>query len=750
LLSRPNGQEGVLISGSPQNMVGGTNAADRNVLSGNVDAGVYLLNTSGNTVLGNYIGTTVSGATSLANANNGIVVYNSRSNLIGGATTAARNVISGNVGSGIYLFGSSANYVQGNYIGVDVSGALALANGVDGISLAGAAGNTLGGTNSGEGNVISGNSKGGIFFNGSGVESNVVQGNYIGTDSSGRTALGNTLGGVTFSGANSNMVGGLVAAARNIIAGNKQDGIFITNSSGNVVQGNFIGVDVTGAGALSNFFNGISISAAASNTIGGSAVGARNVISGNGNYGIQIYNAGSSGNAVQGNFIGCNANGSGAVANQLSGVRIESAGNTIGGAGAGNVISGNGQDGIFLVGTSATGNVIQGNFIGTAATGSSGVGNGRAGVGVSGAPGNSITGNLLSANGDAGIYLISNGATGNHVQGNTIGTDITGMNGLGNTFEGLYVERAPSNTIGGIVLGAGNLISANHTRGIWFTNAPWSVLQGNTIGTKADGSSSLGNTFHNVECEAGANNTTIGGTAAGAGNRIAFAQSIYAGVRIRAGSANNAILGNSIFSNGALGIDLGNVGINANVSCDTSPGANMLQNFPVLTQAVSGESTVIRGTLNSRPNTSFLLQFFASPTCDPSGNGEGQIYLADKSVVTSNNCNTSFAATLPVQVPPGYVITATATDPANNTSEFSACLPIISVPTLALTTAGSTNVNLSWTNNGTTFFLKETQSLFSPIQWTTVTNTPVLNNGQFIVTLPLSGTSRFFLLSYEY
>src|SRR5207302_8549475 len=225
-------------------------------------------------------------------------------------------------------------------------------------------------------------------------------------------------------------------------------------------------------------------------------------------------------------------------------------------------------------------------------SGSSGLRNGRAGIGVSDAPANLIggtssgAGNLLSGNGDAGIYLIGSGATGNSIQGNTIGTDTTGTVGLGNTFEGIYIERAPTNTIGGALPGAANLISANHTRGIWLTNASWNVIQGNLIGTKADGVSPLGNTFHNVECEVGANNNTIGGSA-GAGNRIAFAQTAgpnpYAGVRIRTGSTNNAILANAIFSNAALGIDLGNFGVNANVSCNTSAGANMLQNYPVLT-----------------------------------------------------------------------------------------------------------------------------------------------------------------------
>jgi titin len=758
-LNRGNGQEGVWINGSPGNVVGGTNAADRNVLSANGDAGVYLLNTASNTVIGNFIGTTASGTVKLGNANDGVVVYNSISNVIGSNANGARNVISANAASGIYLVGSSGNAVKGNLIGTDATGSLSMSNAADGITLAGAASNSLGGAAAGEGNVISGNGQAGIFLNGAGVVGNLVQGNLIGTDASGKVAMGNGFAGVELLGATNNTVGGLTSLAWNVISGNKQNGIYVTNSSGNTVEGNFIGVDSTGAKALANLFNGITIVGAPSNVIGGTVVSARNIISGNGNYGVQILNAGANGNFVQQNFIGCDVIGSNAVANQFSGIRIECSANVIGGADAGNLISGNGQDGITLVGTSAWANVIQGNLIGTASNGTSGLSNGRAGIGFSDAPGNTIggtatgAGNVLSANLDAGIYLIGSGATGNLIQGNIIGADITGTVALGNTYEGLYIERAPTNNIGGAVPGAGNLISANHTRGIWLTNASWNSVQGNLIGTKADGVSALGNTFHNVECEVGANNNMIGGPG-GAGNRIAFAQTAgpnpYAGVRIRTGSINNAILGNAIFSNAALGIDLGTFGVNGNISCNTSSGANMLQNYPVLTQAVSGQTTVVSGTFNSRASSTFLLQFFASQTCDPTGNGEGQIYLGDKTVATGGSCTTSFNATLPVRVPAGYVITSTATDSANNTSEFSACLPVVLVPNLALTVATNGNVNLSWTNNGTTFLLKQTQNLMPPVQWITVTNSPVLSNGQFVVSLAPTGTNRFFLLSYEY
>ena len=403
-------------------------------------------------------------------------------------------------------------------------------------------------------------------------------------------------------------------------------------------------------------------------------------------------------------------------------------------------------------GSGAANNVVQGNFIGTAASGTSGLGNGRTGIGVSGAPGNTIggttagAGNLISANGVYGIYLLTSGATGNLIQGNKIGTDVNGTSTLGNAYDGIYVERAPTNTIGGSRLRGWQpdfwKRLCRHYGGIFLTNASWNVIQGNFIGTGIDGVSNLGNAVHGVECT-NASNNLIGGTNSGAGNRIAFSQTLYSGVRIRGGSTNDAIFGNAIFSNGRLGIDLGTYGVNPNVSCDATNGDNMAQNYPVLTQAVTGNGTGVRGTLNSRPNRTFLLQFFANPACNAQGYGDGQFYLGQTTVVTSNNCNTSFVANLPVLTTVGDVITATATDSNNNTSEFSACIPVGAVPGLKAVPATNHQVSIAWTNTATGFVLKQTGSLSPPIQWTIVTNNPVVINGQFVVTLSAAAQCFF-------
>jgi len=704
--SRPNGQEGIFVSSSRNNVIGGTN-----VISSSGDAGIYLYGGGGHVILGNFIGTTAGGRQRLGNLNNGVIVYNSANNVIGGATPGAWNVIAGNTASGIYLFGpgSTGNVVQGNYLGTDVTGSLALSNTANGITISGAPSNLIGGTASGAGNVILANSEAGIFITGSTATNNLVQGNSIGASSAGGQALGNGYAGLTIADAGGNIIGGTVAGAGNVISGNSQDGIFATNATGTVVQGNRIGTDSTGTAALGNVFNGITIGGGSSNLIGGTASGAGNVISGNLSNGISLQ-AGATANLIQGDYIGTDVSGGTVVSNGLAGVLIQSAGNTIGGASKG------------------AGNVISGNY-------------------------------------DAGICLYGSGATGNVIQGNKLGTDVSGLKAMGNLLEGVYVESASTNTFGGSSPGAGNLISANGRQGIFLTNASWNVVQGNWIGTASDGISDLGNTEFGVECQVGANHNLIGGTAPGAGNRIAYSQTVqgvgnYAGVRVRDRAANNAILGNSIFANAGLGIDLGPYTVNMSVPCDakTSGLANLGQNYPVLTQAVSGPyGTGISGTLNSRPNSVFRLEFFADALPPPSNYGQGQIWLGDKTVVTGADCATPFAALLTNPVPAGCVVTATATDAANNTSEFAADIPVLPVPALTIMSPsnagqpelGSNQIVLAWTNTAA-LALEETSSLLPPVQWTASTNVPVLtSSNRWVVVVTHSPANRFYRLTLK-
>ena len=181
----------------------------------------------------------------------------------------------------------------------------------------------------------------------------------------------------------------------------------------------------------------------------------------------------------------------------------------------------------------------------------------------------------------------------------------------------------------------------------------------------------------------------VGGTTEGADNKIAF--NGRRGVSLLSGTGTgNAILTNSISTNTGLGIDLSPSGVTPNDSGDGDTGANNLQNFPVLTSATTGSGTItVGGTLDSSPSTAFRVELFANAACDPSGNGEGETFLGFKDVTTDDGGNVSFTAAFSAAVTVGQLITATATDPSNNTSEFSSCQSVTAAtPVPGLSTPG--------------------------------------------------------------
>ncbi|MBA3943842.1 MAG: tandem-95 repeat protein [Herpetosiphonaceae bacterium] len=323
------------------------------------------------------------------------------------------------------------------------------------------------------------------------------------------------------------------------------------------------------------------------------------------------------------------------------------------------------------LGLSSNNNNVLCNFLGTDITGTSARGN--TGVFVNGATnviGGTISSarNLISGNPGDGIEI--NNASGTQVQGNYIGTDVTGTQPLGNTF-GVVIENGASNTtIGGTTQGAGNLIASNGN-GVFIETAG-NLVEGNTIGTDVTTTNALGNTSAGVYV-AGASNT-IGGTTQGAGNLIAYSGA--GGVIIQAGSVANPIEANTIYSNAGLGIDLNNDGVTSNDPGDADTGPNNLQNFPVLTAATSSSIT---GTLNSTPATIFRIEFFANSSCDPSGNGEGEQYVGSEDVTTDSSGNISFSFSY-TPISGKAILTATATDPNGNTSEFSACRTLNNPP----------------------------------------------------------------------
>ena len=205
----------------------------------------------------------------------------------------------------------------------------------------------------------------------------VIRGNFVGTNVAGTAALGNNRGGAGNGGgialfAGGATIGGTAPADRNLVSGNAAGfarGIETWESSGNTIQGNYVGTNAAGTAAVPNGAAGIALDGTAgvgsdNNTIGGSAAGAGNLCSGNQVEGIYA-SLGSDGNTLQGNIVGLNASATAALPNTDQGIKIQSAGNRIGGTtpAEGNVIAGNGAEGVRIEGVTATGNAILGNRI---------------------------------------------------------------------------------------------------------------------------------------------------------------------------------------------------------------------------------------------------------------------------------------------------------------------------------------------------------------------------------------------------
>jgi CSLREA domain-containing protein len=691
-----NLSSGVYLWYSPGATIGGTAAGEGNLLSGNA-TGIYVHVGSNSFIIqGNKIGTNVTGTAAIGNTTAGIWISDVTSGTIGGTTASARNIISGNTGYGIQngVFGpSSGVVVQGNYIGTDVTGTAKIPNTNGGIYQQNGTGNTFGGTAAGAGNLISGNTGSGITITTNG---NTIQGNLIGTNAAGTAALANSSYGVYISGVTSETVGGTTAAARNVISGNTSAGIYITGSSSNVqVQGNYIGTDITGTTKVGNNY-GIYIVQVQNNFIGGSAAGAGNVISGNSAEGVVIDGGSAQGNYIQGNLIGTNATGTAALGNNIRGVIVTNvaSNNRIGGtaAGEGNLISGNTGVGVGIYGNN---NQILGNKIGTNLAGTAALPNTTQGINISDGSGNIVGsaagGNLISGNGQDGVQLAGSSSS-TTVAGNKIGTDVNGTAKIPNASSGISFIGV-SGTVGGTTAGAGNLISGNAGNGIYGNSISGITVQGNFIGTDVSGALPLGNSTAGISIDT-CSNWMIGGTAAGAGNIIA--DNTGKGILLQGATSGNAILGNRIFNNGGLGIDLGNDGVTHNDTNDADSGANGLQNFPMI--FVAGGGTALNTQIFSSPSTTYRIEFFANTTCDPTGYGQGEVYLGTTDATTSSGGSTSLIFNFtPVAGKPYY--SATATNTTNGaTSEFSPCTPFVTTTTVsALPTSSTYGTSVTFT-----------------------------------------------------
>jgi parallel beta-helix repeat protein len=489
------------------------------------------------------------------------------------------------------------------------------------------------------------------------------------------------------------------SSVRGLVIVRFANAIRVNEASGFTIAGNWIGMDVDGI-ARGTTMEGIYISSFFSvgynHVIGGTTPADRNVISGN-SYGIWFGGSTTGNSVVQGNFIGTDPTGTLPRGNQFGGVYIFSGINiTVGGA------------------TAAARNIISG----------------------------------ATAAGGTGVAV--QGGANNLIQGNYIGTDVTGEYNLGNISDGVFVFGSTGTRV------SGNQIVNNGANGVNISSSTGTILENNLIGTDTTASRPLGNALAGVTISGSTNR--VGGLGAGQSNTIFFNGG--AGVEVTATTAmQNEISGNAIYDNGGLGIDLYPAGINTNDVLDADTGANGLQNYPVLSSAtITFSALTVQGTLNSMAVANYRLEFFATPTWDPTNIPEGKIFLGYTNVTTGGNGNAPFTAVIAATPNTNYVITATATDASGNTSEFSAGIGIVSngVASPSLVVAknvsssgggSTTTTSVSWPSAATFFSLEKTPSLLPPIQWLPVTSGIVNLSGTKTFTVTNGpNTNEFFRL----
>ncbi|HEY6563003.1 MAG TPA: right-handed parallel beta-helix repeat-containing protein, partial [Pirellulaceae bacterium] len=383
------------------------------------------------------------------------------------------------------------------------------------------------------------------------------------------------------------------------------------HTGNNIVSGNFIGTDVMGALDLGNSDHGVSMIGGTGNVIGGGLAATRNLISGNAGSGVRAFSAPTT--MITGNFIGTDRGGDQGLGNSGPGVQLSDApGSNVGSAGEQrNVISGNGADGVF-------------------------------------------------------VFLSDNVS----VTNNLVGTDLSGAAALPNR-NGVVVDTSNDVTV------IGNLVSGNLQAGIQTLFSDATTIQGNRVGTDVNGIGPLGNGAQGIFLNEGSTSATVGGTLPGTGNTVAF--NAGAGVAVLSGAINsqdNRILRNSTFSNGGLGIDLGDNGPTANDAGDPDDDENLLQNTPVAAGPALLNAGMIRvdlsvDSLPANATYPLRLEIFQADGADE----EGQRFIVSSSYDLAN-----FPGDRTVTFPAGTLVTGdvlvvTATDANGNTSEFSA--PII-------------------------------------------------------------------------
>jgi hypothetical protein len=564
-------------------------------------------------------------------------------------------------GSGI---GAGGNKIQGNFLGLLPNGTesgdrhtgtvnFSSLDGVDVDSVSGTA-TLIGGPLAANTNVISGNNDGILDF----ASSASIQRNFIGTDRSGGAVAPNVNDGIFVQDAHDVTIGGSTYQTRNILGGNgvfggvQESGIYETDSDRTTIAGNFVGTDVTGTVSLSNGQDGITLSVGRHTTIGGPATASINVLSGNNSEGVDASTEEDL--TVQNDFIGVDVTGKRALGNDDPGIVTSDLNttdvnsvctvanphchparflhNTISGQGADDDVRANGD----------WGDVFKGNLLGTDNLGRNPVPFEDDGLALNsmhytviGGTGSGDGNVIANAGYDPGIDLSNSDHT--TIQGNNVGTDITGTKKMGNgnfcayCDNGIAVNNSSSTVVGGTSTQARNLIVNSGIDGVFVNSSSDTTIQGNWIGVGANGAR-MGNAINGVDFRNVTGTNLVGGTAAGAANRIAY--NLISGVTVRGSSSKVAVRANNISWNGDLGIDLDPLDA---VSCSASDGgaptANGGQNCPVITGATTSN---VHGTDST--NGDVVDVFVATNEADdtnPGGgtlHGEGVTYLGSATV----------------------------------------------------------------------------------------------------------------------
>jgi thiol-disulfide isomerase/thioredoxin len=647
---------------------------------------IVLTTGGGNRIEGNYLGTDTTGTTALGNLR-GVTIDGSANNTIGGTTPASRNLISGNSGNGVYIVNAGDNMVVGNYIGTDVTGTQALPN-RNGVFIEGGPGKqTIGGTAIGDRNIISGNNYSGVYiYNNTG---DVVAGNYIGTDARGTGAVGNSGAGISLVYTQFSQIGGSDPGAGNVISGNGV-GIDLDGDWSDVVAGNYIGTDARGNRALGNTSSGVLLEDGAFNNLVGSDTDDRggNVISANGVAGVLIRDSGTNLNTIVHNRIGTDAWGFHNLPNGRVGVGIyrQAFGNLVGAVldpsgmtlhPAGNLIAGNDGPGMWL---NAGYQVIDYNTIRD---------NRGAGVAVSdllstpGAPLRTgyLPGDLapdftlkdqnghdVSLSDFAGKYVILDFCPAWCVPCQQLTQQVPGivqrLRSLNVPFEYVQVLMEDVNH------NPATLADAQAWVQRFQLSSPvlWGP-QADALFQSWGGAAVPFLFFLNPD-------RTIYYSAVGFDPATDFVPLVSAeanGTFTTPDNVHSDIRYNSISGNAHLGIDLGNDGVTANTPGVHPSGPNLWQNYPVLTSVVAaGSNNIVSGYLDSTPNSTFLIQLFANATPDHSGYGEGQYLLGETQVTTDADGHATFSLTYtPLAGAPFLSATATDDSGYGSTSEFS-------------------------------------------------------------------------------